>query len=238
MTSIYVWTHGRLMEVNRRDGWPRDRGQTLPDISDSWIQHWYLPVFFMGRTPLHTWEHFSERITFFYRAIVSEVHVLQAQDLHFRTPLKLNQIVYFKVGRISTRRDQSNAPKIIFVRPPDPEIVRSELWARKIAACDAMWPTANLFENGNKTDMYISKRNEHLRTISTRDPERRSWIENVPSLPPSLHAVARLQSKSLIASPIVFVYRHVRQSSSFVHWFLVEDFSGCPWWSVNNFLRE
>jgi len=109
--------------------------------------------FFMGRTPLHTWEHFSERITFFYRAIVSEVHVLQAQDLHFGTPLKLNQIVHFKVGRVSTRRDQSNAPKIIFVRPPDPEIVRSELWARKIAACDAMWPTANLFENGNKSDL-------------------------------------------------------------------------------------
>ena len=57
----------------------------------------------------------------------SEVHVLQVQDLHFGTPLKLNQIVHYKVGRISTRRDHSNAPKIVFVQPPNPEIVRSEL---------------------------------------------------------------------------------------------------------------
>ena len=70
----------------------------------------------------------SERTTIFYRAVVtSEVHVLQIQDPHFRTPLKLNQIVYFKVGHISTCRHESNAPKIVAVRPPDPEIVRSEL---------------------------------------------------------------------------------------------------------------
>ena len=72
-----------------------------------------LAYFFMGRTPLHTSELFSERITFFHPTVVSEVHVLQTQDPHFRTPLKLNQIVYFKMGRISTHRDYSNAPKII-----------------------------------------------------------------------------------------------------------------------------
>ena len=71
-------------------------------------------------------------------------------DPHFWKQLKLNQIVYFKVGRTSTHRYDSNASKIIVLRPADPEIVHSELWFRKIAACDAMWPTANYFENGNK----------------------------------------------------------------------------------------
>jgi hypothetical protein len=95
--------------------------------------------FFMGGIPLHTWKLFSERITFFHPAVVSEVHVLRLWDPHFRTPQKINQIVYFKVGRIPTNWGDSDAPKII-------EIVRSELWAQKIAVYDAMWPTANFLK--------------------------------------------------------------------------------------------
>jgi len=83
--------------------------------------------FFMGGIPLHTQELFSKRIIIFYHAIVSEVCILQPWDPHFLIPSKLNQIISFMVGRISTRRDDYNAPKIIVVRPVDPEILSSEL---------------------------------------------------------------------------------------------------------------
>ena len=80
----------------------------------------------MGHTYLHTFELFSKRITFFHRAIVSEVRAQCPQDPHFLSLSKLNQIVYFKIGRTSTRRYNSNAPKIIILGPVDPEKVRPE----------------------------------------------------------------------------------------------------------------
>jgi len=83
--------------------------------------------FFMGRIPLHAQELFYKRTIVFYHAIVSEVHILHPWDPHFLISSKFNQIVYFKVGHISTRRDNSNAPKIIVLHPVDPEILHSEL---------------------------------------------------------------------------------------------------------------
>jgi hypothetical protein len=83
--------------------------------------------FFMGCIPLHTQELFSKRIIIFHHAIVSEVRILHPWDPYFIIPSKLNQIIIFKVGRISTRRDNSNAPKIIVVRSVDLEILHLEL---------------------------------------------------------------------------------------------------------------
>ena len=60
--------------------------------------------FFMGHTPLHTKELFSKRIMGFYHAIVTEVRILHPWDPYFLIPSKLNQIIFIKVGRISTRR--------------------------------------------------------------------------------------------------------------------------------------
>ena len=98
----------------------------MPQSSDTYVcttQHWYVPIFLDSFTYLRTvfWKNYI-----FHRAVVSEVHVLQTQDPHFRKPLKLKQFVYFEVGHISTRRDNSNAPKIIAIRWLNPEIVRSE----------------------------------------------------------------------------------------------------------------
>jgi len=81
----------------------------------------------MGRIHLHTQELFSERTIVFYHTIVSKVHILHPWDPHFLIPSKFNQIVYFKMGRISTRQDNSNAPKIIVLHPVDPEILHLEL---------------------------------------------------------------------------------------------------------------
>ena len=88
-------------------------------------------TFFMGCIYIHMQEPFSERIIVFYYVIVSEVHILHPWDLLgplFLIPSKLNQIIFFlKVWRISTRGDDSNAPKIIVVCSVDPEILHSEL---------------------------------------------------------------------------------------------------------------
>jgi hypothetical protein len=81
----------------------------------------------MGRIPLHIQELFSKRIIGFYRAIVSEVRILHPWDPYFIIPSEIHQIIFFKVGRVSTRQDNSNAPKIIVVRSVDPEILHSEL---------------------------------------------------------------------------------------------------------------
>jgi len=94
--------------------------------------------YFMGHIPLHIQELPSETITFFYPAIISKVHILHPCDPHFIIPPKLDQIIYFKMGRISTHRDDSNAPKFIIVHPVGPEILRSELWTRKITTCDVL----------------------------------------------------------------------------------------------------
>ena len=60
--------------------------------------------FFMGHTPLHTKELFSKIIMGFYHAIVTEVRILHPWDPYFLILSKLNQIIFIKVGRISTRR--------------------------------------------------------------------------------------------------------------------------------------
>jgi hypothetical protein len=81
----------------------------------------------MGRIPLHIQELFYKKIIIFRHAIVSEVRILHPWDPYFIIPSKIHQIIFFKVGRVSTRQDNSSAPKIIVVRSVDPEILHSEL---------------------------------------------------------------------------------------------------------------
>ena len=72
-------------------------------------------------------EPFYERIVFIYHIIVSKVHGLHSQHPHSQPLSKLNQIVYLLVGRTSTRQGDSNAHKIIVLRPVDPEKIHAEL---------------------------------------------------------------------------------------------------------------
>jgi len=81
----------------------------------------------MGRTHLHTFELFSERITFFHHAIVSEVRAQYPQDPHFQSLPRDNQIIYLDMGRTSTHQYNFNAPKIVVLGPVDLEKVHQEL---------------------------------------------------------------------------------------------------------------
>ena len=73
-------------EDGRKEKWEPVTAITLDDLDTNLVSTSLIFAnFFMGHIPLHTQELFSERITFFYRAIVSEVHILHPRDLTTKT---------------------------------------------------------------------------------------------------------------------------------------------------------
>ena len=102
-------------------------GEQSLKLSNQLPQHWDIANFLLGRPHLSTLKLFLRKNYIFlpYRCLKSSWSAFSTPSSQSLS--EPHKIVYFFVGRTSNRQGNSNAHKIIVLRPVDPEKIRAEL---------------------------------------------------------------------------------------------------------------